>query len=158
MTVFDERTCISCNHCIANCPYGVITFDRSKSIMEKCSLCDKRIEKGLVPFCASVCSPQAIKFGSRSKMIADGNARVQLLKTQGYEDANLYGVTEFEGLRVLLVLQYEPDKYNLPAETEVPMGKRVMQYVLSPFGGIAALAAIGALVYNYADNNRKNKA
>ncbi len=155
LTVFDERTCISCNYCVANCPYGVITFDRTKGIMEKCSLCDQRVKNGLVPFCASVCSPQAIKYGSRPAMIADGNARVRMLKDQGYEEANLYGVDEFGGLRVLLVLQYTPDKYNLPAETEVPAGKSVLKYLLSPFGGVAALAAVGALIYNYTGNKKK---
>ena len=90
-------------------------------------------------------------------MIAEGNQRVQMLKAQGFEEANLYGVDEFGGLRVLLVLQYTPDKYNLPAETEVPMSKRVMKYLLSPLGGVAAVAAIGALIYNYA-NNKKGSA
>lgn len=156
LTVFDERICISCNYCIANCPYGVITFDRTKGIMEKCSLCDKRVENGLVPFCASVCSPKAIKYGSRPQMIADGNARVKMLKDQGYEEANLYGVDQFGGLRVLLVLQYSPEKYNLPAMTEVPVSKKVLQYLLSPLGGVAALAAVGALIHNYASNKKSS--
>lgn len=156
LTVFDERTCISCNYCVANCPYEVITFDRTRGIMEKCSLCDKRVENGLEPFCYTVCSPHAIKYGSRPAMIAEGNQRVQMLKAQGFEEANLYGVDEFGGLRVLLVLQYTPDKYNLPAETEVPMSKRVMKYLLSPLGGVAAVAAIGALIYNYTSNKKGN--
>ncbi|MGM0652362.1 MAG: 4Fe-4S dicluster domain-containing protein, partial [Bacillota bacterium] len=154
LTVYDERICISCNHCVANCPFGVITFDRTRDIMEKCTFCDKRVENGLEPFCYSVCSPQAIKYGSRPAMIAAGNQRVQLLKDQGFEEANLYGVDEFGGLRVLLVLQYTPDKYNLPAETEVPMGKQIFKYLISPFGGVAAFAAIGALIYNYASNKK----
>ena len=87
-------------------------------------------------------------------MIAAGNQRVQMLKAQGFEEANLYGVDEFGGLRVLLVLQYTPDRYNLPAETEVPAGSRVLKYLISPFGGIAALAAVGALIYNYASNKK----
>ncbi len=157
LTVIDDRTCITCNYCAANCPYGVITFDRTKTIMEKCTLCDVRIENGLAPFCSEVCTPKAIKFGEREEMIAAGNARVDMLRNQGYEEATLYGTTEFEGLRVFLVLQYSPDKYNLPAETAVPMGKRVMQYLLSPIGGIAALAAIVGLVVNYS-SSKKNKA
>jgi formate dehydrogenase iron-sulfur subunit len=155
LTVFDERICISCNYCVANCPYGVITFDRTKGIMEKCSLCDKRVEKGLVPFCAEVCTPKAIKYGSRAQMIAAGNARVKMLKDQGYEEAGLYGVDEFGGLGVMLVLQHTPDKYNLPAMTEAPVGKKVLQYLLAPLGGVAALAAVGALIYNYTDNKKK---
>jgi len=156
LTVFDERICISCNYCVANCPYGVITFDRTKQIMEKCTFCDKRVENGLVPFCASVCSPRAIKYGSKAQMVAAGKARVKMLKDQGYEDANLYGESDFGGLGVLLVLQYLPDKYNLPVDTEVPVGKKVLQYLLSPLGGIAALAAVGALIYNYAGNKRNS--
>ncbi len=157
LTVIDDRTCILCNYCAANCPYGAISFDRSKSIMDKCSLCNTRVEKGLSPLCAEVCTPKAITYGPRTELIAGGEQRVSMLKGQGYEGANLYGITEFDGLGVLLVLQHEPAKYNLPAETEAPMGKRVFKYLLSPFGGIAALAAIGALIYNFA-SNRKNSA
>jgi len=126
LTVFDERTCIKCNWCAANCPYGVITFDRSKQIMEKCTFCDRRVENGLEPFCYTVCSPQAIKYGSRQEMI-----------------------------KVLLVLQHEPAKYHLPALSEVPIGKRVLQYLLRPLGGVAALAVIVGLLYNFGSNKKR---
>jgi Fe-S-cluster-containing dehydrogenase component len=155
LTVFDERTCIKCNWCAANCPYGVITFDRSKQIMEKCTFCDRRVENGLEPFCYTVCSPQAIKYGSRQEMIDQGSERVQLLKEQGFAEANLYGVDQFGGLKVLLVLQHEPAKYHLPALSEVPIGKRVLQYLLRPLGGVAALAVIVGLLYNFGSNKKR---
>jgi formate dehydrogenase iron-sulfur subunit len=88
-------------------------------------------------------------------MIADGNARVKMLKDQGYEEANLYGVDQFGGLRVLLVLQYGPDYYSLPVNPEVPIGTSIWQYLLKPLGGIAAIGMIGGLIYNYTSNKRE---
>lgn len=157
LTVIDDRTCILCNYCAGNCPYGAITFDRSRSIMDKCSLCNNRIERGLAPFCAEVCTSKTITFDARAKLVDAGKKRVSMLKEQGFEEANLYGESELGGLRVLLVLQHSPDKYGLPVEPEVPLGTRMWKYLVSPFGGVAALAAVAALIYNYS-NSKKSQA
>lgn len=154
LTVIDERMCIYCNYCAGNCPYGAITFDRGKNIMEKCSMCNTRVEKGLKPFCAEVCTSKVISFGARAAMIAEGQKRVEALKAQGYEDAVLYGESELGGLRVLLVLQHAPEKYKLPEDPQVPVGNRIWKYIISPLGGIAAVAAAVGLIANYAGNKR----
>lgn len=155
LTVIDERICIGCNYCAGNCPFGAITFDRAKNIMEKCSMCNTRVEKGLKPFCAEVCTAKVISFGARAAMVDAGKKRVAALKQQGYEDAYLYGEDELGGLRVLLVLQHGPEKYNMPVDPGVPVGTRIWKYLISPLGGIAALAAAVGLLANYA-GNRKN--
>lgn len=154
LTVIDERICIQCNYCVANCPFGTITYDRSRSIMEKCSLCDTRVEKDLEPFCAGVCTTNAIKYGTRAKMVSVGSKRVKELQEQGYEDACLYGETEMGGTRVLMVLQHSPEKYDLPVDPQISAGSRVWKYLISPYGGIMALAGALALLYNYASNKR----
>ncbi len=154
LTVIDDRTCINCNYCIANCPFQTIVYDRSRSIMEKCSLCDTRIEKGLDPFCSRVCTTKAIQYGSRAKMVSLGRQRVNDLKEQGYEDAYLYGETEMGGTRVLMVLQHSPEKYNLPVNPQQSMGSQVWKYLISPYGGVAALAGALAMVYNYGYNKK----
>lgn len=154
LTVIDERTCIQCNYCVANCPFGTITYDRSKSLMEKCSLCDTRMEKGLEPFCSAVCGTHAIKFGSRAEMVSLGRKRVEELKEQGFEDAYLYGEDEMGGTRVLLVLQHSPEKYDLPVNPQQSLGSQIWKYLVTPYGGIAALAGAGAMLYNYAANKR----
>lgn len=148
-TVIDHRTCITCNYCAGNCPYGVITFDRTKGIMEKCTFCNDRIEKGLEPFCSSVCTSKAITFGARAKLVANGKDRVKALQAQGYEDANLYGEHELGGLKVLLVLQHRPSIYGLPENPKVKLGVPLWKYLISPLGGVAALAALGGLVLNF---------
>ena len=154
LTVIDERTCIECNYCYANCPFQAITYDRSKGLMEKCSLCDTRIEKNLEPFCSMVCNTKAIKYGSRAEMMSYGNKRVSDLKDNGYEDAYLYGVDEMGGTRVFYVLQHSPEKYDLPVDPQQSAGSQIWKYLVSPFGGIAALAAAGALLFNYGSNKR----
>lgn len=79
---------------------------------------------------------------------------MSMLKGQGYEEANLYGESVLGGLRVLLVLQHNPSKYGLLVEPEVKVGVQIWKYLIKPFGGVASLAAIGGLVYNYASNKR----
>ncbi len=154
LTVIDERTCIQCNYCVANCPFQTITYDRSKSIMEKCSLCDTRIEKGLEPFCSAVCTTKAIQYGNRAEMISLGRQRVNELKEQGYEDACLYGEDEMGGTRVLMVLQHSPEKYDLPVNPQQSMGSQIWKYLVSPYGGVMALAGGLAMLYNYASNKK----
>ncbi len=155
LTIIDDRTCITCNYCAGNCPYNAISFDRDKTIMDKCTLCDTRIEKGLEPFCATVCTPKAISFGSREELIARGKQRVSALVEQGYDEANLYGENELGGLAVLMVLQHTPRVYGLPEDPEVRFGTRLWKYIISPLGGLAALAAIIGLVYNFGNNKKK---
>jgi Fe-S-cluster-containing dehydrogenase component len=76
--VLDQERCTGCQVCMLACPYGVISFNQEKGIIEKCHLCVHRIDQGLEPFCVICCEGQAIKFGdfndphsNVSKMISE---------------------------------------------------------------------------------------
>lgn len=154
LTLIDRRTCITCNYCIANCPYGAIQFDRSNGYMEKCTLCRDRLEQGMVPLCAEVCTTRAIRFGTRQEMLAYGERRVAQLQGQGFGDAMVYGESEMAGLKVLLVLRESPEKYNLPADPQIPVGTYIWKYITRPLGGLAALALIGGFIANLAQSKK----
>jgi Fe-S-cluster-containing dehydrogenase component len=61
--VLDEGKCTGCQACIDACPYEAILHSEEKNLVEKCDLCDHRIDAGLEPFCVVCCEGQAIFFG-----------------------------------------------------------------------------------------------
>ncbi len=75
----DYHRCIGCRFCMAACPFGARSFNfvdprphiekvnpelptRTKGVVEKCTFCVDRLEKGEMPVCAEV-SKGAILFG-----------------------------------------------------------------------------------------------
>ncbi len=144
-TVVDDRLCIKCNYCAANCPYGAVHYDRSKNAIEKCTFCLPRIREGLPPLCAETCTSRVIRYGSRSEMLNLARERVASLKDQGYANAQVYGETELGGLRVLSVLTDSPDKYALPVDPHIRFGLRLWQMLpLTPAVLIAGGVVLGA--------------
>jgi tetrathionate reductase subunit B len=69
--MYDNKFCTGCGKCINACPYGARNFDKSlisgkdstKNGITKCTLCQHRIDKGVVPACVNICPPGARKFG-----------------------------------------------------------------------------------------------
>ncbi|MFO7666206.1 MAG: 4Fe-4S dicluster domain-containing protein [Desulfobacterales bacterium] len=54
--VIDYDRCVSCQMCVAACPFGAIGFDKSREVVFKCDLC------GGQPQCVNFCEPGAITF------------------------------------------------------------------------------------------------
>jgi anaerobic dimethyl sulfoxide reductase subunit B (iron-sulfur subunit) len=72
--------CISCKQCKAACPYDVpqfATMDPNElPVMEKCTGCIDRLEKGLKPACVVSCPQRALDFGPEEEIVAKyGNVR-----------------------------------------------------------------------------------
>jgi len=112
ITMHDPDKCIGCRYCIANCPYGVISYnwerphqqwiqkkelikdctssgadqasaygtprrppyenpergttlpaERPMGVVEKCTFCDHRLIRGLLPYCVEACPADARIFG-----------------------------------------------------------------------------------------------
>lgn len=100
--------CIGCRMCMAACPYNVRVFNwnepvrdpdfnygdkdvpvRPRGVVEKCTLCKERTDRGDVPMCVLCCPTHARIFGDLddpeseiSTVIRTRNARV-LLEEQG---------------------------------------------------------------------------
>ena len=62
----DENKCDGCQACLSACPYGALSYNPEKNVIQKCTLCVHRIEKGLEPFCKICCEAEAIYFGDLS--------------------------------------------------------------------------------------------
>ncbi len=80
IVMMDWHRCIGCRYCMAACPYGSRSFNwrdprpfikeivtdfptRTRGVVEKCTFCEERLAKGLIPACVEACPEKALIFG-----------------------------------------------------------------------------------------------
>ena len=63
LALVDQSYCIGCGYCVQACPYGCRYIDPAKGVVDKCTLCYHRLEKGLSPACMLVCPTGARIYG-----------------------------------------------------------------------------------------------
>jgi molybdopterin-containing oxidoreductase family iron-sulfur binding subunit len=109
--------CIGCRYCIAACPYGVRVFNwgdpqhvpdfpignaevpvRPRGVVEKCTFCVHRVDKGLDPACVASCPARARFFGD----VNDPESEVSKL------------IRERSGYQLLPEIGTDPHVYFLP--------------------------------------------
>jgi DMSO reductase iron-sulfur subunit len=54
-------SCIGCQYCTWNCPYGVPQYNPQRRIVTKCHMCTDRMGSGNLPACVEACPVQAIQ-------------------------------------------------------------------------------------------------
>ena len=70
-TQHDDGRCIGCGACLWNCPYGAVSFSKSRGVSQKCDSCKDRRDQGLEPVCVLACPTFSIKFGPLEEVTAD---------------------------------------------------------------------------------------
>ena len=70
-TQHDDGKCIGCGACMWNCPYGAITFSKSRGVTQKCTSCASRRARGEEPACVKACPTKSIRFGVLEETRAD---------------------------------------------------------------------------------------
>jgi len=110
----DQEWCIGCRNCVQACPYDAIHYDEKRGVVEKCTLCYDRVSNTLEPACVKACPTGALHSGSYVDMKKIAEQRLAQLKAAGYQHANIYGLAEMGGTRVLYVLLKHPSAYGLP--------------------------------------------
>jgi len=80
IVMMDWHRCIGCRYCVAACPYGSRSFNwrdprpfidelkpdfptRTRGVVEKCTFCEERLAKGMLPACVEACPEKALIFG-----------------------------------------------------------------------------------------------
>ncbi len=55
----DKSKCIGCQFCVMACPYGVRYLNEDERVVEKCTLCEQKLNQGELPQCVSQCGGNA---------------------------------------------------------------------------------------------------
>ncbi len=85
IVVVNEEDCIGCRYCVIACPYGARFFRKDKGVVEKCTFCAHRVDRGEPPACVETCPSKVRVFGD----LADPNGKLQeLLETRNYRVKN----------------------------------------------------------------------
>lgn len=83
IVVIERDKCIMCGDCVKACPYDVFYFDREEKIIDKCTMCVHRVDKGLAPACVLACITKAMEFGD----LADPQSEVAKKLREDYKDS-----------------------------------------------------------------------
>lgn len=96
IVMMDWHRCIGCRYCVVACPYGSRSFNwreprpniekidadfptRMRGVVEKCTFCEERLAKGLMPACVDAAKNKALVFGD----LEDPESEVrELLRTR----------------------------------------------------------------------------
>jgi anaerobic dimethyl sulfoxide reductase subunit B (iron-sulfur subunit) len=70
----DAQLCIGCHSCSIACPFGVPRFGRDGT-MQKCDLCNARLEQGMEPACVRVCPSKALHYGDPNTLTLDAEKK-----------------------------------------------------------------------------------
>lgn len=151
-----QDVCIGCRYCVGACPFGVIDYNQRTGRVNKCILCQDRMEEGTGTACAKACPTASLTFGNVDDLKLMANDRVRALHARGKTDAYIYGwdlgnsgvitqgpnkgqaVVDMQpvgGLNVFYLLLDKPEVYGLPSQPRLP------QRNMAPSAGVALISA-----------------
>ncbi len=154
IVVHEDDTCIGCQYCTWNCPYGVPTFHEERKIVTKCHMCHEKLDVGETPACVQACPSGAIMIETVNvkewlERGIDENPKMPFLP-----DARITNSTTRYTLPENLPQMREVDEHILkPAHSELPL---VFMTVLTQIslGGFLALFLGDALsLFGFAETN-----
>ena len=152
----DSAKCTGCKYCTAACPFEVPKYREHFNVSNKCTMCDDRLAKGREPACVQTCPAAAITYGTRVDMLTAGNERVAKLKTEGFDKAELYGVTQMGGMHSLTVAKYGFEAHGLIRDPK----KSDMTSLLAlakPLAGLGVAAVVSGLGMSFLTGRGYNR-
>lgn len=140
----DSALCIGCKYCTSACPFSVPKYRDAFNVSNKCTMCSDRTAEGREPACVKTCPAAALSFGPRADMVAAGKARVEALKAEGFDKAELYGETEMGGMHSLFVAKYGFEAHGLIRDPKPSVATTLLEW-MKPLTGVGVAAVFGAL-------------
>jgi len=162
----DHDICIGCGLCVPACPYGARYVEPVTNLLQKCTLCEGRVEQGLAPACFDVCPAGARTFleirevDGEEVRIAVGDVHAV---DQGHEVMSLTTNDIDPGPR--LEFSGRPEHLALLTQQLGPRANPSAQSLLWRNGagkavgglGVASAVAMGAMIGVNALRERKEK-
>ncbi len=102
------------------CPYDVPRRDEKSGLMSKCTMCNERINAGMLPACVKVCPTGAMNFGERDEMLKLAEERLARVK-KTFPKAML---ADPQDVNVIFLLTDDPQFYHTSAVALGPAGYR----------------------------------
>jgi formate dehydrogenase iron-sulfur subunit len=144
--VVQEDVCNGCGYCVPACPYGVIDQREGDGRVWKCTMCYDRLGVGQEPACAKTCPTDSIQFGELDELRDRAQHRVEQLRADGYDSAQLYGHDPDDGVGgtgAFFLLLDRPEVYGLPPDPVVTTRDLGSMW---RHAGVAALALVAGVV------------
>ena len=89
------------------CPYNIPRRDPATGRIGKCTMCNDRVVRGLLPVCVQVCPTGTMNFGEREEMLALARTRLARVKKE-HPNAML---ADPDDVNVIYLLVDDPMKY-----------------------------------------------
>ncbi len=61
--IHDDAPCIGCGRCYWACPYGEVSFSKTRGVAQKCDTCMPRRIAGMDTACVAACPTGSLRFG-----------------------------------------------------------------------------------------------
>jgi len=169
--VYDADKCIGCRYCMLACPWDVPTaeWNSLKPEIQKCTHCADRTgqplpkarngfpltvletqtfqEKTPVPACVKACPADALRYGEREEMLAEGRRRIAS-RPGRYVD-RIYGEKEAGGTSVVYLSGVPFEKLGFPevGNKSFPLFSKLALAAVPP--AVMAVGATLAAAYAY---------
>jgi formate dehydrogenase iron-sulfur subunit len=143
--VVQEDVCNGCGYCIPACPFGVIGQRAGDGRAWKCTMCYDRLRVGAEPACAQACPTDSIQFGPLDELRERARRRVARLRSEGIDDAHLYGADDLDGVGgagAFFLLLDEPETYGLPRDPIDPTSRLRQSWTAAAGAGAALVAGL----------------
>ncbi|WP_306600010.1 4Fe-4S dicluster domain-containing protein [Geothrix sp. 21YS21S-2] len=76
-----EADCIGCKYCMIACPFDARFFNEETKVVDKCTFCSHRVDRGELPACVETCPSKVRTFGDLND---SGSALHALLESRRY--------------------------------------------------------------------------
>lgn len=159
--LYRPERCIGCRYCMVACPFDVPKFEWDSGLtpeIGKCNFCaSERLFRGGSPACAEACPTGALKFGTRSALLAEAHERLRA-HPEKYID-HVYGENEAGGTSWVYLSDVPFEtigfKKNLP---ESPMPSFTWEVISRLPSIVGALALLFGLVATSLSKKQKEEA
>lgn len=101
---YDASLCVGCRYCMIACPFNIPAYEYDNPFtpeVTKCTLCQPRIEKGLLPGCVEACPKEALTFGKQDELIQIARQRIKDFPDRYVN--HIYGEHEMGGCNWLYI-------------------------------------------------------